>query len=81
MDAELLSEVYLAMTRGQDSLAIGLDATTHADEGRAAPVRPAHLKVLRATASETEAHGRIVAGIDAASGGKAAWKRMASSEA
>mgnify|MGYP003289485522 CR=1 FL=1 len=42
LDAELLAEVYLAMTRGQESLIIDLDSgSSHADQARAiaAPAR------------------------------------------
>lgn len=74
LDAELLSDVYIAMTRGQDSLAIGLEpshATT--DLNIAIVSRPAILKVLRAGIDEQSHHATQVAAINAASGGKAVW--------
>ncbi len=76
LDAELLAEVYMAMTRGQDSLAIGLETGNSGAVRSSAPLpaqRPAKLKVLRADEAERALHGKHVAGIDKASGGKAVW--------
>jgi DNA polymerase-3 subunit epsilon len=77
LDAELLAEVYMAMTRGQDSLAIGIDS--RAGAGRQGPAmaaqRPAHLKVLRANAAERAQHAHHIAAIDQACGGKAVWNQ------
>ena len=64
LDAELLAEVYLAMTRGQESLAIELERprpTVDLQTGRHAE-RPA-LLVLRASDAEMEAHARLLQGI------------------
>ncbi|MGB8432935.1 MAG: DNA polymerase III subunit epsilon [Burkholderiales bacterium] len=71
LDAELLAEVYLAMTRGQDSLAIELGRprpNVDLQTGRRAE-RPA-LLVLRASKAEAAEHARILQGIakDAKSG-------------
>ena len=78
LDAELLGEVYVAMTRGQDSLAIGLDAgggSKSAQAGMGIPsARPAELKVVRADPDELRQHAEHVERIDKASGGKAVWK-------
>lgn len=77
LDAELLSDVYIAMTRGQDSLAIGLDtAGATANSSVALTARPAKLKVLRADARELELHAKIVAAVDESSGGKAVWTSL-----
>ncbi len=82
MDAELLSDVYLAMTRGQDSLAIGLDGTSgnqasggakNGASGALAFERPAKLKVLRANDEERQLHAAQIERINGASGGKAVW--------
>ena len=75
LDAELLAEVYMAMTRGQDSLAIGLDSSAGATRNNSAmpAQRPAMLKVLRADEAERVQHVKHIAGIDKASGGKAVW--------
>ncbi len=75
LDTELLAEVYVAMTRGQDSLAIGLDAgnATSVSGVVVALARPANLKVVRANAEELRQHAEHVERIDKASGGKAVW--------
>ena len=78
LDAELLGEVYVAMTRGQDRLAIGLDAVgsgKSSQAGMSIPIaRPAVLKVVRADPDELRQHAEHVERIDKASGGKALWK-------
>ncbi|MEP7156510.1 MAG: DNA polymerase III subunit epsilon [Betaproteobacteria bacterium] len=81
LDAELLSDVYIAMTRGQDSLAIGIEAGSNgrgADGGQAAiPFeRPPVLKVIRASEEETRIHLEIIDRINQASGGKAVWTSL-----
>lgn len=79
LDARLLGEVYMAMTRGQDSLAIGLEAGAAVvdDAANIRKARPARLKLLRATAEELRQHAVQVESIDKASGGKAVWKQLA----
>jgi DNA polymerase-3 subunit epsilon len=77
LDAELLAEVYLAMTRGQDSLAIELDqprtvSITGSIESEERPV----LIVLLATADETAEHQRLLAGIDKESKGRCLWRKL-----
>lgn len=79
LDARLLGEVYMAMTRGQDSLEIGLEAAA-AEVNDAANIRksrPARLKLVRASAEELRLHAAQVESIDKASGGKAVWKLRA----
>ena len=84
MDAELLSDVYLAMTRGQDSLAIGLDASSaraagggerDGANGALAFERPSKLKVVRANEVERQLHAAQIEQINLASGGKAVWSQ------
>ena len=78
LDAELLSDVYIAMTRGQDSLAIGLDAGSGAAKvSLAVAARPVTLKVLRADDEEAMRHANQILGIDKASGGNAMWSVIA----
>jgi DNA polymerase-3 subunit epsilon len=75
LDAELLAEVYLAMTRGQESLMIALED----ERGPAqmeldgSPVVRAPLKVLRASAAELEAHAEVLAQIARANKGLCLW--------
>lgn len=79
LDARLLGEVYIAMTRGQDSLEIGLETTVVEvnDSATIRKARPNRLKLVRATAEELRLHAAQVESIDKASGGKAVWKQRA----
>ncbi|HZR70208.1 MAG TPA: DNA polymerase III subunit epsilon, partial [Burkholderiales bacterium] len=77
LDARLLADVYLAMTRGQDSLAIELDApraSVSLEPGVAAERVP--LLVLAASADELAEHDRVLAAIDAESKGRCLWKLL-----
>ncbi len=60
LDAELLAEVYLAMTRGQESLMIDLGASAAAVPA-AGPASNAPLRVLRASDEELAAHHALLA--------------------
>ena len=74
LDAELLAEVYLAMTRGQESLVMELEpapAAAQAIAGTSAE-RP-RLIVLAASADEAAAHIELLQGIEAESKGKCVW--------
>jgi DNA polymerase III subunit epsilon len=72
LDAELLAEVYLAMTRGQESLVMELDAPPAEVVAFVAGNRPA-LRVLRAAAVELADHERVLKEIDKESRGKCLW--------
>ncbi|AZG14048.1 DNA polymerase III subunit epsilon [Cupriavidus pauculus] len=82
LDAELLAEVYLAMTRGQNSLVIDmLDGTSAGGEDRrAADLSALTLPVLLATETELSAHMGVLKELDKASGGKTVWKIEVPSE-
>lgn len=73
LDAELLAEVYLAMTRGQESLIIELEVAPVLDrqEGLASERPP--LRVLRASADELAEHERVLSEIGAESRGACIW--------
>ncbi len=77
LDAELLAEVYLAMTRGQESLIVETESAH--TEIKASEFNRGDLKllVLRANAEEIAAHEAQLAEIDKASGG-ALWRRAGS---
>ena len=76
LDAELLAEVYLRMTRGQDALAIdaGADAAD-AHASAADDLRALDIPVLMADADELLAHEAVLQAIDKESGGKTVWRR------
>jgi DNA polymerase-3 subunit epsilon len=83
LDADLLLEVYLAMTGGQGALILDEEAPQpgHQASTRRA-VRPAgELRVLRATAEERAAHDALLQVLDKASGGKTAWRTFEPREA
>jgi DNA polymerase-3 subunit epsilon len=80
LDAELLAEVYLAMTRGQESLIMALDEKTATSDEHTVFIvgeRPP-LKVLRASEAELAAHDVVLAEIAKAGKGVCLW--LASSE-
>ncbi|HTS55386.1 MAG TPA: DNA polymerase III subunit epsilon [Burkholderiales bacterium] len=76
LDAQLLGEVYLAMTRGQEMLImdIGLPEQDRADAewGEAIP----DLEVVYATQEELAAHRRQLEDIDKATKGGCLWQRL-----
>jgi DNA polymerase-3 subunit epsilon len=81
LDAEILAEVYLAMTGGQTSLLLEIEDTAHDKaEGMPSPAsslpltasRP-RLKVVHCNDQELRAHDRRLAEIDKVSGGKCLW--------
>ena len=76
LDAELLAEVYLAMTRGQESLMIEMTPETQSAEMIASliPINP--LLVQRASAEELALHASLLAEIDAASKGACMWNKL-----
>ncbi|MDN5753052.1 MAG: DNA polymerase III subunit epsilon [Nitrosospira sp.] len=74
LDAELLSEVYLAMTRGQDSLLMELEASPALDT--VASLGDLQLIVLPASVEELAAHAQQLETIERESKGKCLWKRL-----
>ena len=78
LDAELLADVYIGLTRGQESLLI--DSGAPSASGVAVQrVDLSQLTLPVITASETEraAHEAVLAQIDKASGGKTVWRATA----
>jgi DNA polymerase-3 subunit epsilon len=81
LDAQLLAEVWLTMTRGQESLTIDIGAAGPAAAagaatggGNAGP-RPA-LKVIVPTADEAAAHAEYLAALDRESKGRCVWRAL-----
>ncbi len=75
LDAGLLADVYLAMTRGQDSLAMELGhAGAQVD---AAQVDVAQLVVLTAEPDEVAAHEAVLDAIEKEAKGPSVWRRAA----
>lgn len=75
LDAELLADVYINLTRGQDALL--MDAGSHDDAGivvELVDLTGFALPVLSANAQELAAHDDVVSQIDKSSGGKTLWR-------
>ena len=73
LDAELLAEVYLAMTRGQNTLEIAFDSTPVDYAAGGARQRPP-LVVLRASEEELAEHERVLGEITGEARGKCLWR-------
>ncbi len=76
LDAELLAEVYLAMTRGQNSLTIDLAATDTATASDVSmEVLPlADILILQATADELTEHEALLDRLDKEVKGNCVWR-------
>lgn len=76
LDAELLAEVYIHLTRGQDALQ--MDAGTAQESGAANSTKAdwsgIHLPVLAASEAEIAAHNEVMKQVEKESGGRVVWK-------
>jgi len=72
LDCELLAAVYLALTRGQESLSIGLEVRGERAAQAAARVRPKPI-LLQASSEELAAHARLLEAIAGESKGACLW--------
>lgn len=80
LDAGLLAEVYLRMTRGQDSLVIdageAAGSATGAIEVAKVDLSSFVLPVVEPAPQEAAAHEALLADLDKASGGKTIWRSL-----
>ena len=79
LDAELLADVYINLTRGQDALLIDVgpgDAGTTL-EGVKVDLRSFSLPVIEPNEQELAAHEGVLQQLDKASGGKTVWRQAA----
>ena len=75
LDAELLADVYINLTRGQNSLMMDIGGSVQAGED--APLvdlRVFDLPVLVASETEAQAHEKFLALLDKSSRGKTIWR-------
>ena len=82
LDAELLADVYICLTRGQEALLIADDEGEDAN-GQSLPridLRGIDLPVLHASVAECAAHAQMLEQLDKASGGKTIWRLAQSVE-
>ncbi|WP_138515894.1 DNA polymerase III subunit epsilon [Rhodoferax bucti] len=78
LDAELLADVYINMTRGQDALLMESSAPQEAGiVVEQLDLRSMELPVLEANAQELAAHDDVLTQLDKSSGGKTVWKLAA----
>lgn len=79
LDAQLLAEVYIHLTRGQDALLMDVHSTAGASAASTerADLAGLDLIVLKASDAELSAHEQILAQLDKASGGKTVWRQVA----
>lgn len=81
LDAGLLAEVFIRMTRGQDSLVIDAGEAAAAGQQRGIEVRDLSaisVLVMEPDEAEQAEHLRVLAELDKASGGKTAWRELVS---
>jgi DNA polymerase-3 subunit epsilon len=75
LDAELLADVYINLTRGQDALLIDLnDHNTVGGIVTRVDLTAFTLPVLLASDQESAAHEEVLKQLDKASGGKTLWR-------
>ena len=79
LDAELLADVYLAMTRGQESLLIDNDDAL-TDIGAKIDINSLTLVTLSASQEELDLHQQKLDNIEQESQGKCLWKQLESSD-
>ena len=74
LDAELLADVYLAMTRGQNSLGMDIVIEDNGSGISMAEIALAEVMVLRASDAEEAAHQELLDGLDKAVKGTCVWR-------
>ena len=75
LDAELLADVYINLTRGQDALLIDVGAQDHiAGITTRVDLTQFTLPVLLASEQESAAHEEVLKQLDKASGGRTLWR-------
>jgi DNA polymerase III subunit epsilon len=80
LDAELLADVYIRLTRGQDALLVD-DHGDHSSGDAVAAVETVDLSlfelpVLRASEAEVALHRKLLADLDKAAGGACKWRAL-----
>jgi DNA polymerase-3 subunit epsilon len=79
LDAQILCDVYLAMTGGQTALILGEEQESEVSASVDVvlmPIARGKLRIVRASAVELEAHERTLLTLDKVSGGKTIWRTI-----
>ncbi|WP_343626918.1 DNA polymerase III subunit epsilon [Roseateles puraquae] len=78
LDAELLADVYIRLTRGQDALLMDDHGDSNGGEGQqaveAVDLSRFALPVVRASEAEAAAHAKLLVDLDKAAGGSCKWR-------
>ena len=77
LDAELLAEVYMAMTRGQDSLSMDLHGEADDAAGGGSGAALADILLLGPTSEELAEHQVLLDGLDKEAKGNCLWRQLA----
>jgi DNA polymerase III subunit epsilon len=77
LDAELLADVYLSMTRGQNSLSMDIEVEVPADGALQDAGPLADIIVLAASVDEVAQHENVLGGLDKAVKGSCVWRNYA----
>ena len=79
LDSELLADVYINMTRGQDALLMDVapEDTTTGPVLAVVDLQSIALTVLEANAQELAAHDDVLGQLDKSSSGKTLWRQLA----
>ena len=82
LDAELLADVYICMTRGQDALLVDEPGeTAQGPQVARVDLSKLQLPVIRASEQELAEHEAVLQDIDKVSGGKTVWSKAAAAVA
>lgn len=73
LDAELLAEVYLMMTRGQDGLSMVFEESTKTTAFKRDSANLSQLKTIAASDADLQAHQQVLEQIQKESGGNCIW--------
>lgn len=77
LDAELLADVYINMTRGQDALLIEVDQSGQkSDQTLRVDLSKIELPVIVASSDELQKHEEVMLQIDKSSQGKSVWRQL-----
>lgn len=77
LDAELLADVYINLTRGQNSLGMEMEAEVEVQGSvQVIDLAGIDLPFVLANEQETAAHDNLLTGIDKASKGKTIWRAL-----
>jgi DNA polymerase III subunit epsilon len=76
LDAELLADVYIGLTRGQDALLMDTVSDSQTRVTQSIDLRQFELSILTPTQDELTAHESVLVQLDKVSGGKTVWRTL-----